>query len=138
MSISRATAQEAVEYIRRWQSKHKIPDGQVEELLRWMRKAKGNKSFQQSMAILWDEYESDYDVVAIELDFAGDGVDDLEYLLIAERECGVKIQVVDLEGPGGGNPVISVVGGYDDVKIFCDKNGYADEFALLVNGEDKE
>jgi len=64
--ISKATATQCVQHIRRWQKKHRLRDYQVEELLRWMLKATGNKSFTDSTKMLFDTYKESEDETDVE------------------------------------------------------------------------
>jgi uncharacterized membrane-anchored protein YjiN (DUF445 family) len=56
MAASNETVKQVVEQIRRWQKKHRLMDGEVDELFRWIKKVEGNQSFNETIQRIRKEY----------------------------------------------------------------------------------
>jgi hypothetical protein len=91
--ISQTTVNEVVEQVCRWQRKWEARRGMpnVEELLRWLMKPSGSKSFQQSMRAIYNAYL-----------LAQDLVDEDQLVDVTEPLAkGAKITMVGQGGSGG-------------------------------------
>ena len=58
MAASARTVAEVVEQLVRWQRKHGLRDDQMDELLRWIQKPVGSRSFSQTVRALAMAYKA--------------------------------------------------------------------------------